>query len=82
MKRLLNATELAEYLGVSREYLRHWREDKDFPKPIRGKLWDSKAVEQYLDNLSNIKPKSINFDVILEERLKYGKGAREISAIP
>lgn len=70
MKRLLNAKELAKYLGVSREYLRQWREDKSFPAPIRGKLWDFKAVEQYLDNLSNLKPKSIDYSRIVAERLR------------
>jgi predicted DNA-binding transcriptional regulator AlpA len=77
MKRLLNVTELAEYLGVSLEYLRQWRDDKDFPKPIRGKLWDSKAIEQYLDKLSNLAPNSADWNRVVEERLR-GNGTRAL----
>jgi predicted DNA-binding transcriptional regulator AlpA len=54
MARLLNADQLAKYLGVSREYLRQWRMEKDFPKPVRGKLWDYKAVDAYIDKLGGL----------------------------
>lgn len=70
MKRLINVTELCEYLGVSHEYLRMWRKERDFPKPIRGKFWDSKVIDQYLDNLSNLKPKSIDYNRLVAERLR------------
>lgn len=78
MKRLLNVSELAEYLGVSLEYLRQWRREIDFPKPIRGKLWDFKAVEQYLDKLSKINTES-GWNKALSEGLKNGDNHRALS---
>lgn len=55
MARLINTNQLAKYLGISREYLRQWREeDQDFPKPIRGTMFDSKAIDAYLDKLSGL----------------------------
>jgi hypothetical protein len=54
MNRLINANELANYLGVSLEYLRQWRLEPGFPKPLRKKLWDTKAIDLYLDKLSGI----------------------------
>jgi hypothetical protein len=53
-KRLLNVNDLAEYLGVSLEYLRQWRAEPGFPKPLRKKLWDMKAIDLYLDKQSGI----------------------------
>lgn len=64
MERLLNPTRLAEYLGVSREYLRLWRLEADFPKPVRGKLWDIKAIEQFLDKKSGIKSSEPDYEAL------------------
>lgn len=80
-KRLYKPCELTA-IGISRETLRLWRKEPDFPQPVRGKFYDIKAIEAYLDKLSNVTPQSIDFDKILEGRLKHGKGAREILANP
>lgn len=80
-RRLYRPCELTA-IGMSRESLRLWRNEPDFPRPVRGKFYDIKAIEAFLDKLSGVKPNSIDFDKILEERLLHGKGSREISANP
>lgn len=67
-KRLYKPCELTA-IGVSRETLRMWRKEPDFPKPVRGKFYDIKAIEAYLDKLSDIKPPSVNYNDIVMSRL-------------
>lgn len=70
-RRLYKFGELTAY-GVSKEYLRLWkRDDPNFPKPVRGTLYDSKAFEQYLDKLSGLTTNSSepDYDSIFKEDL-------------
>lgn len=80
-KRLYKPCELTA-LGIGREVLRQWRKEPGFPKPVRGKYYDIKAVEAYLDKLSNLQPESVNHDDIIFSRLSHGKNTREIPARP
>jgi predicted DNA-binding transcriptional regulator AlpA len=46
----------AAYLGISERMLDHVRQRADFPQPIklgRRTLWDRKALDQFVDELSN-----------------------------
>ena len=55
--RLMNATKLAEYLGVSTATLRRLvRRDRKFPKLVRlpgvkRDMWDVAAIDRYVDRL-------------------------------
>jgi hypothetical protein len=83
MRRVIKTCEAAEMLGVCYETLRKLRmRDKDFPQPLgyaRG-LYDALAIEAYLDKRSGNKPKSVDYDAIVLERLaKRGSDKGEIS---
>jgi hypothetical protein len=79
MKRLRSFKSCIDELGGSAEWWRQLRNaDPAFPKSIRG-LWDFKALEQYLDNLSNLKPKSINYGDLVAGRLR-GDGTGAVSS--
>lgn len=54
--RLLGSDMAAAYLGISERTLDHVRLRADFPQPIRlGRriLWDRKALDYFVDKLSN-----------------------------
>lgn len=80
-KRLYKPSELTA-LGIGRESLRVWRDDPAFPKPVRGKFYDIKAIQLFLDKLSGLKPESLepDYDQIIKERLKNGNRKSEVPA--
>ena len=67
-KRLYKPCELTA-IGMSRESLRLWRKDPNFPRPVRGKFYDIKAIEAYLDNLSGLKPSEPDYNKLFGEDL-------------
>lgn len=94
MSRLANTKDAAKELGFKkpdgspnpRAFLHFVAGDPKFPKPVREslhhKIWDIKAIEQYLDMNNSVKPQSPkrDYDAILSGRLKHGKYQGEISA--
>ena len=69
----LNTRETAQLLGVSAEKFRLMRKDKNFPiKPLPycKSRYYKKAIEQYLDNATNIKPDSTDWDSVFLKRLE------------
>lgn len=69
----LNTKETAQLLGVSAEKFRLMRKDNNFPvKPLPycKSRYYRKAVEQYLDKATNIKPDSTDWDSMLLRRLQ------------
>ena len=54
--RLMNATKLAEYLGVSTATVRRLVKSKELPKPLRlpgikRDMWDVAAIDRLVDKL-------------------------------
>lgn len=78
-KRLYKPHELAARLGMGREKLRLWRKAPGFPPPVRGKFYDIKAVEAYLDKLSGLKPESETDYFKIFERDLHGEGQGGLS---
>lgn len=82
--RLASTKKAAAILGFSTAgaFMRWVSKQHGFPRPV-GKhhlVWDMKAVDQYLDKLSNLQPESADHDDIIFGRLAGGKDSREISA--
>ena len=54
--RLLNKTQVAEYIGVSTSTFNRMIDSGDFIEPVKltkGRLaWDLRRVDEYIDNLS------------------------------
>ena len=55
--RLLSTTKLADYLDVSPATVRRLVKSRNLPKPlrlpgIRRDLWDSAAIDRYIDRLA------------------------------
>ena len=67
--RLMNATKLAEYLGVSTATLRRLVKGGELPKPVRlpgmkRDLWDGTVIDRYIDNLGSKQPVRTLDDVL------------------
>lgn len=83
-RRILTTQKMAKELGMEGKDFLAFRKLSGFPTPVRGEKhhlwWDSLAINNYFDKVSNIQPESIDHDSIIMGRLAGGKGAREIPA--
>ncbi len=85
MSRLVTTVKAAELYGDgnSRKFL-HWvKRQEGFPRPD-GKhhlMWDTKAIDEFLDKRANLKPKSSGWKETILKGLSNGSDTSALSGI-